>query len=195
MKTRLLLIIVATIFILASALPASADKVQLGRRIVVEEGESGGDLVCVGCSVVVRGTAGDIVVVGGRVDISGHTTGDVVAVGGNVSLASPATIKGDVVTVGGRLVREPGASVQGEVSETVGGGGLFGLGLIGIALLFVLPALVFGFVLALIVYAILGEPRVQNIAAAISLKSGQVLGLERSHLYRKMKTLGIAVKE
>ena len=162
----------------AAATPARADKVQIGKRIVVEEGQSGGDLVCVGCSIVVRGTAGDVVSVGGRVDISGHTTGDIVAVGGSVNLASTATVKGDVVTVGGRLNREPGATVTGEVSETAGGaGGLLGFGLLGIALLFILPALLFGFLLTLAVFAIMGEPRVRNIAAAISWRTGQVLGI------------------
>jgi hypothetical protein len=164
--------------VVAAAVPARADKVQLGKRIVVEEGESGGDLVCVGCSIVVRGTAGDVVSVGGRVDVSGHTTGDIVVVGGSLNLASTASVKGDVVTVGGSLNREPGATVTGEVSETAGGaGGLLGFGLIGIALLFVLPALLFGFLLTLAVYAIMGEPRVRNIASAISLRTGQVMGI------------------
>lgn len=174
MKHRLLLPLIAVV-LFASAASARADKVQIGKRIVVEEGESGGDLVCVGCSIVVRGTAGDVVSVGGRVEISGHTTGDVVVVGGSVNLASTASVKGDVVTVGGRLQREPGATVTGEVSETGGGEGLLGLGIVGIALLFLLPALLFGFLLTLAVYAIMGEPRVRTIASVISLRTGQVL--------------------
>ena len=174
MKLKLLLPLFA-VAVLLSALPARADKVQIGKRIVVEEGESGGDLVCVGCSIVVRGTAGDIVSIGGRVDISGRTTGDVVVVGGSINLASTAAVKGDVVTVGGRLNRDPGATVTGEVSETGGGAGILGLGIVGIALLFVLPALLFGFVLSLVIYAIMGEPRVRTIAATISLRTGHVM--------------------
>ena len=177
-RSMLLLIAVIAAFASVAITPARADKVQIGKQIVVEEGQSGGDLVCVGCSIVVRGTAGDVVSVGGRVDISGHATGDIVAVGGSVNLASTASVKGDVVTVGGRLNREAGATVQGEVSETAGGaGGLLGVGLLGIALLFVLPALLFGFLLTLAVLAIMGEPRVRNLAGAISLHTGQVLGI------------------
>jgi hypothetical protein len=174
MKLKSLLGLFAFVGLLG-VIPARADQVQIGKRIVVEEGQSGGDLVCVGCSIVVRGTAGDIVSVGGRVDISGRTTGDVVVVGGSVNLASTAAVKGDVVTVGGRLNREPGATVTGEVSETGGGAGILGLGIVGIALLFLLPALLFGFILALVVYAIMGEPRIQTIAATITWRTGHVL--------------------
>ena len=90
------------------------DRVQVGRSIVVEENEQVGDVVCIGCSIHMMGTSGDVVAVGGSVAIEGTVRGDVVAVGGGVHLDESASIAGDVVTVGGGLSRHPNAAVKGD---------------------------------------------------------------------------------
>ena len=64
---------------------------------------------------------GDVVSLGGPIDIDGEVTGDVVAVVGNVNLGPHAIVRGDVTAVGGRLARDPKAQVYGKINE-VGGG-------------------------------------------------------------------------
>jgi hypothetical protein len=120
--------IVSVIFAIAAAvLPASArsgsnaDRVQFGSSINVSEDEAVGDLVCIGCSVRVAGTCGDIVAIGGRVELGGHAKGDVVAIGGGVRLGESAQVVGDVVTIGGPLMRGSGSEVGGEIVSQGGG--------------------------------------------------------------------------
>ena len=104
-----------------SALHArNGDRVQIGKSIVVEENEEAGDLVCVGCSIRMAGTCGDIVAVGGSVSVDGTVRGDAVVVGGGIRLGENASVAGDVVTVGGRLSRHPSSTVKGEVSSQSG---------------------------------------------------------------------------
>jgi hypothetical protein len=119
---------VFAVFVLAAAaLPASAksgsgnDRVQFGSSINVSEDEQVGDLVCIGCSIRVAGTCGDIVAIGGRIDLEGHAKGDVVAIGGGVRLAENAQVGGDVVTIGGQLARGNGSEVGGEIVSQGGG--------------------------------------------------------------------------
>ena len=121
MTNRLGLILLAIFVLAASALPATAKsgsgngRVQIGSNINVTEDEQVGDIVCLGCSVRVSGTCGDIVVIGGRIDLAGHAKGDVVAIGGPVRLGESAQVGGDVVTIGGELARENGSEVGGEI--------------------------------------------------------------------------------
>jgi hypothetical protein len=114
--------ILFAIFLIAiAALPASAksgsdnDRVQFGSSINVPEDENVGDLVCIGCSIHMAGTCGDVVAIGGRIEIEGHAKGDVVAVGGGVRLGDGAQVGGDVVTIGGPLARGAGSEVGGEI--------------------------------------------------------------------------------
>jgi len=107
--------------IIIAALPAAAksgssnDRVQFGSSINVTEDEDVGSLVCIGCSVRVAGTSGDVVAIGGRVQVEGHVKGDVVAIGGGVMLGENAKVGGDVVTIGGELNRQNGSEVGGEI--------------------------------------------------------------------------------
>lgn len=120
MAKRLGFILLA-IFLAATVLPAAArsgsqnDRVQFGSSINVSENEEVGDLVCIGCSIRVAGTCGDIVAIGGRVELEGHAKGDVVAVGGGVRLGESAQVAGDVVTIGGQLSRGQGSEVGGDI--------------------------------------------------------------------------------
>lgn len=109
------------------------DRVQVGRSIVVEENEHVGNVVCIGCSVHMMGTSGDIVTVGGSSTIEGTVKGDAVAVGGGIYLGEAASVAGDVVTIGGGLSRHPNAAVKGDV--TTQSGPLILLGLVFVPLI------------------------------------------------------------
>ena len=98
----------------------NGDLVQFGRSIVVDEGEQAGDLVCIGCSIHMMGTCGDIVAIGGSITIDGTVKGDAVTVGGSMHLDENASIFGDVVTVGGGLSRHPNAVIKGTVTARSG---------------------------------------------------------------------------
>ena len=84
----------------------SGDRVRVGAGIRVAEGE------------VIEG---DVVAVGGSVDVDGTVEGDVVAVGGGVHLGPNAVVDGEVTSVGGTIDREPGAVIHGTVNEVAFG--------------------------------------------------------------------------
>jgi hypothetical protein len=87
-------------------------------------GRHGGDRVRFGGTVTVREdeiVQGDVVAIGGSVDIDGEVTGDVVAVGGSVELGPHAIAGKDVVVVGGSFRRAEGARIDGKLSEISGG--------------------------------------------------------------------------
>jgi len=110
------------VMLAAAALQAKeGDQVQIGGPgISIAPGEAAGDLVCIGCSIRMRGSCGDVVAIGGSVDLNGHARGDVVAIGGGLRLGEDASVSGDVVTVGGRLWRHPNSVVQGQISSRSG---------------------------------------------------------------------------
>jgi hypothetical protein len=82
----------------------------------------GNDRTAIGEDVEVAAgeTVGDVVSTGGSVVIRGHATGDAVAVGGSVTLEPGARVDGDAVAVGGAVEIKPGASLGGE-QTSVGG--------------------------------------------------------------------------
>jgi hypothetical protein len=85
---------------------ASDERVEIGGSVVVEEDEV---------------ITGDVVAVGGNVDVYGKVMGDAVAVGGRVHVHEGAAIRGDAVAVGSRVHVDEGASVGGErVSVAIG---------------------------------------------------------------------------
>ncbi len=76
------------------------------------------DVVRVGGSVTVardEHVTGDVVAIGGSVNIDGQVDGDVVAVGGSANLGPTADIRGDLVVVGGALHQDPNATISGQV--------------------------------------------------------------------------------
>jgi hypothetical protein len=126
MPTRSAILFVAVFLIFSAAVPlASAkskqDRVQFGSSINVQEGEEVGDLVCIGCSIRMAGTCGDVVAIGGSAFIGGQVRGDVVAIGGGAKLTDSAQVSGDLVTIGGGLSRDPGSDVRGEIVSQGGG--------------------------------------------------------------------------
>lgn len=117
-----LLIVVAAlvVFMFGAAQPVAAQDsvLRLGGTVVVGEGERlVGDVVAIGGSVDVLGDViGDVVAIGGAVAVDGSVSGDVIAVGGAIKLGPNANINGDVTAVGGSVNRNPDAVVRGEVA-------------------------------------------------------------------------------
>lgn len=75
-----------------------------------------GDLVQLGGDVEIetgRVVEGDVVATGGSVLVRGTVKGNVIALDGSVKLASSAVVAGDVVAFGGNVERESGAKVGG----------------------------------------------------------------------------------
>jgi len=119
---RLFLAILLVMIAAPSALHAGGkdDRVQFGKSIVIEENENVGSVVCIACSIRSAGTSGDVVAVGGSIDLEGTAKGDAVAVGGGVRLGENASVSGDVVAVGGGVSRHPNADVKGEITSQSG---------------------------------------------------------------------------
>ena len=116
---------IAALILLLLAAPAlyakDGDQVRIGGgSINVGPDEAAGDLVCIGCSIRMQGSCGDVVAIGGSVDLNGHSKGDVVVIGGGLRLGENAAVSGDVVTIGGRLWRDPNSVVHGQVSSRSG---------------------------------------------------------------------------
>jgi len=129
----------------------NGDQVHIGQSITVGENENVGDLVCIGCSIRVAGSCGDVVAIGGSIVVDGKVRGSVVAIGGGVLLGDNAAVSEDVVTVGGRLSRHPNAVVQGDVSVQSGAFILLGI--------FLVPMLPLILIVALIVWLVRSNRR------------------------------------
>lgn len=174
MKSSLLPLIA----LLLAALPAFAqkdvgDRVRVLRSIVIDAGESAGDVICFGCSVRVRGQVQtDVVSIGGSVEVEGSTESDVVAIGGGIHLGPKAKIGGDAVAVGGYVTQDPGAQVAG---ETVPIPYIFIPGQRQLVAVGILTVAAVHLCLVLLCYAILRQRRARNVALALSKKPWQVL--------------------
>ena len=94
-------------------------RVIFGNDFTLESGDTySGDIVVFGGNVTIEEEAelnGNLIVFGGTAVSDGNVTGDVVIIGGQVDLNDAAVVTGDVVTIGGQLDRAEGAEVQGEV--------------------------------------------------------------------------------
>ncbi len=66
---------------------------------------------------------GDVVSMGGDVEVEGHVKGNVTSMGGDVTLRSGSRVDGRIATFGGELREEPGSSVGGERVTTPGAPG------------------------------------------------------------------------
>jgi hypothetical protein len=85
--------------------------------------EHRGDMVNVGGSVEVPADTrvnGNAVAVLGDVDVRGRVTGDAVTIGGRVHIFPEGRVDGEVVAIGGKLIRDPGSHVGRGVTQ-VGG--------------------------------------------------------------------------
>jgi hypothetical protein len=94
------------------------ERVSYLRELVVQRGETVGEVTCIACSIRVYGTVlGDATSMGGEIKVDGTVTGDAVAVGGAVRLGPLAKVEGDATSLGGPVVRDPQAVVSGEVDS------------------------------------------------------------------------------
>ena len=163
MRNRLLLSILAVLLPMAAAAQQkSADQVHFAQDIYVQPGDKTGDLVCIGCSIHLRGqTAGDIVAIGGSVTLEtgAQAAGGITTVVGDVRLQNGAQVAGDVVSVGGTVRRDPQATISGDVTSLAG---------TGWAILIVLfPLLMLGGFITLIVWLLRrGQPATSQAAYA-----------------------------
>ncbi|MGB8657991.1 MAG: polymer-forming cytoskeletal protein [Candidatus Zixiibacteriota bacterium] len=87
----------------------SRDIVKMGSNVVVEEDERVG---------------GDVVAIGGDVQVKGNVSGNVVAVGGNVEVFPTGVVEGDAVSVGGQVTKHSGATIEGQKVDVGFGGRL-----------------------------------------------------------------------
>ena len=94
-------------------------RVIFGNDFTLESGDTySGDIVVFGGNVTIEEEAelkGNLIVFGGTAVSDGSVTGDVVIIGGQVDLNDAAVVTGDVVTIGGQLDRAQGAEVRGDV--------------------------------------------------------------------------------
>jgi hypothetical protein len=154
------IVAVTALLVTAAVAERNSDRVQINHDIFLERGQSSGDLVCVNCSIFVRGeVTGDVVTVLGNVLVErgAHVAGSVTTVLGDLRVQSAAQVGGDVVTVAGTLRRDPQAVVGGDATS---------LGGAGWTLLIVLLPLVFiGGAVALVAWLIARTRRRTAVAA------------------------------
>ena len=147
---RLLVRLLAGLFLLAISAFAlaneSSDRTQVGHDITIGPDEEVSDATCFGCSVRVRGhVTSDVTVFGGSIVVEdqGEIGGDVTTFGGGVRLDKEARLAGDLTVIGGQIRRDPASSVAGDVTNFAGSIWLF--------LIFGLPLVILGGIIALIV--------------------------------------------
>lgn len=122
--------LIAAIVALGSAQMAFAsnDRVSFGKDVVVAEGETANDIVCIACSITLQGNVhGDIVTILGGVKAEGsrEISGNLVTIGGDVVLPDSSSLQGDIVVIGGDLELGAEASVHGDRSIFPGRAWLF----------------------------------------------------------------------
>lgn len=78
----------------------TASRMKIGKNIVVKARDT---------------YNGDIISIGGNVDISGTVTGKVIVFGADVYLKSSANVRADVVALGGKVISSRGSRVNGSV--------------------------------------------------------------------------------
>lgn len=147
-RYAVILVVAACAFFSAPLVAAqNSDEVHIGRDLYVQPQDKAGDLVCVACSIYIRGqVAGDVVAVGGSVVLEqgSHIAGSVTTVAGNVRLLADTEIAGDVTAVAGALRRDPQANIKGDVTALGGAGWTL--------LILVAPLVLFGGFVTLIIW-------------------------------------------
>ena len=128
----------------------SHDRTQFGHDISVGSDEEVAEVTCFGCSVRIRGRVdGDVTTFGGSIVLErdAEVGGDTTSFAGDVRLDGGAKVNA-VTIFGGRLHRDPQASVGGDVTMFAGGGAFW------LFLIFGLPFVVLGAIIALIVWLV-----------------------------------------
>ena len=133
---------------LSGAAFADHDRTQVGHNINIGPDEEVGDATCFGCSIRVRGhVSGDVTAFGGSIVIEEQgQIGEATVFGGDIRIDKEAKVGHDVTVFGGRIRRDPESSVGGDVT-TMGGPGW-------IVLIFLVPLIFVGLIVALMVWLI-----------------------------------------
>jgi cytoskeletal protein CcmA (bactofilin family) len=136
-------------FSLSAYAENSRERTQFGHNITIGPDEEVSEATCFGCSIRVQGhVSGDVTTFGGSVLLENQAEvgGDTTTFAGDIRLDKDAAVRGDVTVFGGRLRRDSQSSVGGDVTNMSGPG--------WILLIFVLPLIVLGGILALIAWLI-----------------------------------------
>ncbi|HKA23556.1 MAG TPA: hypothetical protein VKF80_01110 [Candidatus Eisenbacteria bacterium] len=99
-----------------SAAPESDDASRSTSDYWIKRHAGNDDLVRFGENVTVpagRTVMGDVVVVGGNVDVYGNVNGDAVAVGGSVRVHPGGSLRGQAITIGGAVLNDTGRGLHG----------------------------------------------------------------------------------
>jgi len=116
--SRVVLLVAVLVCLAIVPAPAVAEP-RAGGSVVVEAGETTGDLEAYGGDVAIRGTVdGDLQVFAGNVRILGEVTGDVETASGNVVISG--TVGGDVSASGGAVQLTENATVGGTFEAGAG---------------------------------------------------------------------------
>ena len=162
------------------------DRVEVGRRILVQHGETVGDVVCIFCAIENRGNItgdalaifgpvdnygaihGDATVLIGRLNNEADIDGDADTIVGPMILGPNATVGKDASVVGGKASVAPGALIRGKLEQSPTGGSLIPM------LLFVplTAGVVLAIVMSLICYSIMGQARVATVAEVLRVRPG-----------------------
>lgn len=124
------------------------DRTQFGHDITIGLEEQATDVTCFGCSVRVRGRVQtDVTTFGGGIVVEdqGEIGGDTTSFGGNVRLDKGAKVS-SITVFGGRIHRDPEATVNGDITNFSGSIWLF--------LIFGLPFVFLGALIALIIWLV-----------------------------------------
>jgi cytoskeletal protein CcmA (bactofilin family) len=127
----------------------SRERTQFGHSISIAPGEEVSEATCFGCSIRVRGHVdGDVTAFGGSVVLEdqGEVNGDASVFGGDLRLDKATKVGGSVSVFGGRIRRDPEATVGGDVTNMGGRG--------WVLLIFLMPIIFLGAVIAFIVWLI-----------------------------------------
>jgi accessory gene regulator protein AgrB len=134
----------------ASASANSDDRIVIVGPVLVDRGETVGDVVVLDGDVTIRGTVkGDVIVGDGDVTIRGTVKGDVVAAAGQATLGRRGRISGDLIYGDERPVLAPGSRVGGDVQK-VDAGDVSIVGAIGAWIALVVSMFVLGLLFLLL---------------------------------------------
>ena len=125
------------------------DRFQTNHDIHVETNDNPNDVTCFHCSIYVRGEVrGDVTAIGGNIILENgaQVHGDTTSIMGDIHLAADTKADSDVTAVGGAVRRDSQASVKGDVTAMDGQGWL--------VLIFLVPLVLLGGMLALIVWLV-----------------------------------------
>jgi hypothetical protein len=148
------MLLVALLVCLAIPASASADgpqeRIVIKGPVLVDRGETVGDVVVVDGNVLVRGKVdGDVIVVDGDLTLRGMVTGDVVTVRGRAIFGNRGRVQGDL-----HYVKKKPEGAAGRVGGKVQKENISDIGSIGIAIVvwlaFTISALVLGLILVLL---------------------------------------------